>query len=86
MWFRKKALIECVRCGCLMRAARRVVEVEHFGIVSGLLWSDMESYCGKCAPLYDIEERGEGAPRYYLRDQRIEITEKGKIIKEKQAH
>ena len=103
MWFRKKApvapYLECVGCGCLMRAARKEIAVER---ASGSLYDtgstitywiegdspepvpSFESYCGRCAPSYDVKIWIGPTPHYYRREpsRDVEVTEKGKTIKE----
>ena len=90
MWFRKKAsYLECTRCGCSTWRARKVVKVEESGV-----WEDgsflpyfgphssTELYCGRCAPPYNVRcVKGSGT--HYYRREDIEVTEKGKPIKEK---
>ncbi len=93
MWFRKKALIflECVGCGCLMRRARKNVEVDYsrYGNttttttdVFGTTWPYIEHYCGRCVPPYDIKCFVGSKTRYFRTapSQNIEVTEKGKDI------
>lgn len=94
MWFRKKAagFVECVGCGCLMRVARKRVEVERTGTSSDTgftytiyssPWPSTEHYCGRCAPAYDREEICGGERHYYRSEpsRNIEVDEKGKDIK-----
>ncbi len=94
MWFRKKAenpaLVECVGCGCLMRTARKVVEVREEEGFFTVHWlgseytepePSSESYCGRCAPSYDVREWGGPKPRYFRTEPNVEVTEKGKTVK-----
>ena len=96
MWFRKKApekaeiFLECAGCGCLVRRARKKVEV----IKEGMLLSDgclpsswgttfsVESYCGRCVPPYDLVKWDDGEARYYRTEpaRNIAVTEKGKKL------
>lgn len=87
MWFRKKApiFLECTGCGCLMRRARKKVEVEWSGLsmsgtfaMYGTPQRTTEPYCGRCAPPYDVTTREGGEVRYY-RNENVEVTEKGKL-------
>ena len=94
MWFRKKASIflECFGCGCLMRRARKVVEVEW--VEGPLLSTDTiistyfsprlsaEDYCGRCAPDYDVKGWIGPTPHYFRTEpsRNIEVTEKGKKL------
>ncbi len=95
MWFRKKApkligeLSECVGCGCLMRTARKVVEVreEEGSFTVHWLGSEYtepeppsESYCGRCAPDYDVKGWIGPTPHYFRTEPNIEVTEKGKKL------
>ena len=96
MWFRKKVAcaeyVECVGCGCLMNKARKVVGVETsmyspsdtsstFVYYSPPSHST-ESYCGVCAPIYDIRRVEGGKACYYRKEpaKHVEVTEKGKAI------
>ncbi len=98
MWFRKKKKLvkweECVGCGCLMRAARKEVEVERRGspydtAITFMIYTSpedtTESFCGRCAPPYDVKVWIGPTPHYYRKEtaREVEVTEKGKAIKEK---
>ncbi len=92
MWFRKKApiFLECVGCGCLMRRARKVIEVERvpgpFDAGTTIIFyttaASTEAYCGRCAPDYDVKEWVGPTPHYFRKEpsRKVEVTEKGKKL------
>jgi hypothetical protein len=97
MWFRKKAVEgdeypECVGCGCLMREARREVEVQRgspYDSTGNTIayytspQSSIECFCDRCAPPYDLKTWEGDEAHYYLKEssKNIEVTEKGKLVK-----
>ncbi|KKK63869.1 hypothetical protein LCGC14_2989950 [marine sediment metagenome] len=93
MRFRKKAgFLECAGCGCLMRRARKTVDMEdRAGFPTGTGGGSVyytgaqystESYCGICIPAYDMR-RVTDKVHYYRTEPayNVEVTEEGKPIK-----
>ncbi len=87
--------LECTGCGCSMWTARKEVEVERAsgslfdagGTMTYYIGSDypepsVESYCGRCAPPYDMKRVAGGEVSYYRQEpsKNIEVTEKGKKL------
>ena len=81
MWFRKEApeYVWCVGCGCLMNRAWKKVEVVEWGNLR------TETYCGVCAPSYDMRCLGDADSSNTLFIGSSAVNEKPRYYRKKPA-
>ena len=93
MFKKKKLLMYCYDCGCVLQHVSKSIPVNGFTVDSGPYYftscNKTRTYCGKCAPPYDIIHPDaklvntfwETIERYYKHQPDIEVTKEGKSIK-----